>query len=607
MTEKPRSLHILLLDDDDTVLRLLKIFMKQLGHRVTTASNGREGIRQVLRHRFDLIIVDVQMPEVDGLEFARKVLEVWPWERIVLCTGFPNDRVYREAHHLGLQEVLKKPVSLNMLEEVINRSVDRSSDSHPAEQASFEVGYLRQFSIEAMNQPTFSSVVEAFPRFLRKGIPSIAAGVFAIQNEMGRYVISSDLPLDPAYLETITREITADLAFYSGKPLPCFPQPEVSVLHSRRTAVTSEGHQLVLVPMLGSRDMIGMTFILIPEEDISPPYQFNNLRIGAHHLVTVLECIEASQTDRMNDHLTGLWSWSYMEKQVGQAWALMEKEKHAVGWIDLDVIGFKSINDTLGFVTGDALLQSVARVIESHLEPGELCGRRAADEFCILLPATTPERVKTLSENLSRDVAGLSLPTEEKHDPLECAVGYAIVDIDHEMNSPSQLVECAEHARFVAEREHEHRVKSWEDLQETGEASINLHPVLVVDDDPQILVIIDRILSHTLYEVTGCTSVAEAVSIMQKGKRFEVMLTDLVLNHQDGKEMIRLGKEIDPEMIPMVISGNITKDSEEKLRDHGATEIIKKPFDPKYLRQVVASATETYTRNLRKFSAEPNE
>lgn len=78
MSQATRSLHVLLLDDDEKVLRLLKIFMKQLGHRVTTAANGREGIRQVLRHRFDLIIVDAQMPEVDGIEFSEKVLEIWP-------------------------------------------------------------------------------------------------------------------------------------------------------------------------------------------------------------------------------------------------------------------------------------------------------------------------------------------------------------------------------------------------------------------------------------------------------------------------------------------------------------------------------------------------
>jgi DNA-binding NtrC family response regulator len=100
--------------------------------------------------------------------------------------------------------------------------------------------------------------------------------------------------------------------------------------------------------------------------------------------------------------------------------------------------------------------------------------------------------------------------------------------------------------------------------------------------------------------VTGTESVAEAMALLEKGQRFEVMLTDLSLPHQDGIEMIRLGRSVDPEMIPVVVSGNISKDSEGKLQEKGAYEIIRKPFQPKYLKQVVQNATELYTRSLRK-------
>lgn len=602
-----RSLHVLLLDDDEKVLRLLKIFMKQLGHRVTTAQNGREGIRQMLRHQFDMILVDAQMPEVDGVEFTTKVLEIWPWEKIVFCTGHLDKKLLKQTQELGIHEIIQKPVSLNSLEQVIERTLGPEEEREPGippRQTKFEVGYLRRFTMDAMQHPYFASVIASFPKSLRKGIPCLAAGIYAIQNQMGRYVISSDLPLDEFYLNSVTNEIVSHLSFYSGTALPCMPQPEVNVLDTRRDPMTAEGHQIVMVPMIGAKDMLGIAFVIIEEDDSAPPAPFYNLCIATHHLTTVLQCIDQAQKERMQDPLTDLWSWAYMEKQVKLAWTHMEKHQHAVGWIDLDVIGFKAVNDTHGFVTGHEVLQSVAGVIESQLEEGELCGRRAADEFCILLPNTSETRLQQLSESLADSISKLSLLSEDEEETLECAVGYAIADGEHEMNSASQLVECAEHARFVAEREPDQRVKSWEHLQETGEASISVHPILVVDDDPQILVLIDRILGNTLYEVVGCSSVAEAVSLMQKGKRFEVMLTDLVLNHQDGMEMIRLGKEIDPDMIPMVISGNITKDSEEKLLARGANEIIKKPFEPKYLRSVVASAAEEYTRNLRKSSAE---
>jgi CheY-like chemotaxis protein len=66
MTAMKRPLHVLVLDDDDKILRLLKIFLRQLGYSVTTALNGREGIQMMLENSFDLIIVDIQLPVIDG-------------------------------------------------------------------------------------------------------------------------------------------------------------------------------------------------------------------------------------------------------------------------------------------------------------------------------------------------------------------------------------------------------------------------------------------------------------------------------------------------------------------------------------------------------------
>jgi CheY-like chemotaxis protein len=184
--------------------------------------------------------------------------------------------------------------------------------------------------------------------------------------------------------------------------------------------------------------------------------------------------------------------------------------------------------------------------------------------------------------------------------PIGCAIGTAAALGDHGITSASQLVECAEHARFVAERRKGPKLTAWSDLKASGEASITLHPILVVDDDPQICVLIKRILNRNMYEVTGAESVAEAMSMLERGNRYEVLLTDLALPHQDGMEMIRLGKSVDSDMIPVVISGNISKEADGKLREQGAHEIIKKPFEPTHLRQVVQNAVELYTRTQRK-------
>lgn len=218
----------------------------------------------------------------------------------------------------------------------------------------------------------------------------------------------------------------------------------------------------------------------------------------------------------------------------------------------------------------------------------------------MLMPATSGERAQSLAKTLSAAVKNLYPVFNGVTLNLTASVGFALTVEGHGITSSSQLIECAEHARFVAKRTEGIHVSSWTQLKESGQASYNLHPVLVVDDDPQICVLIKRLLNKNMYEVTGVGSVAEAVTLLEQGNRYELMLTDLALPHQDGTEMMRLAAEIDPEMVPVVISGNISKDSEQRLLQQGAFDIIKKPFSPEQLRSVVGKAIEQRTRNARK-------
>lgn len=607
MSDQSRPLHVLVLDDDEKILRLLKIFMRQLGYRVTTAQNGREGIRKMLRHRFDLVIVDVQMPVVDGFEFAEEVLRLWPWEKLILCTGFLDEDVEARSKSLGIEAILKKPISFNTLESAIQRvfAPDTTENGTPAEsaspspQAGCELSHLREFTHEVMDHHQFGEAIAGFTPTLLNMIPCAAAGVFGLHGEYGRFAVSSDHPVDPEFLELIRKRICSHLEFFSGEPLPCVPLPEQRILHSRRSPVMEVGHQVLMTPVAGGRDAVGMLFLIVPETSVQPPPELNLLHVCAHHLSTVLECLEQSTAGQIRDALTGLYSWTYLEVQVQEAWRQMKHDGTNIGWLDVDLTQFKTINDTQGFFTGDAILKDVAGVIENHLQEGELCGRRGADEFCVLVRNATQERMEELGHFLMDGVGNLQPSDLESH-PVGCAIGTAATFGDHGITSASQLVECSEHARFVAERREGTQLVSWADLKASGEASITLHPILVVDDDPQICVLIKRILNRNMYEVTGAESVAEAMSMLERGKRYEVMLTDLALPHQDGTEMIRLGYAVDPDMIPIVISGNISKDSEGKLREQGAHEIIKKPFEPTQLRQIVQNAVELYRRAQRK-------
>jgi DNA-binding NtrC family response regulator len=107
-------------------------------------------------------------------------------------------------------------------------------------------------------------------------------------------------------------------------------------------------------------------------------------------------------------------------------------------------------------------------------------------------------------------------------------------------------------------------------------------------------------LNSKLYNLTYAPNVNEGIQLLQEGKRFELLLTDLILPDLDGSDMMRLAAKEDPDMIMVVVSGNISSESDKKLRGDGAFDVIRKPFDLATLRGVVAKAVEARGRSLRK-------
>ncbi|MGA0334283.1 MAG: response regulator [Kiritimatiellia bacterium] len=601
-----RPLQVLVLDDDEKILRLLKIFLRQLGYQVTTAPNGREGIQMMLETSFDLIIVDVQMPVVDGLEFAREALRLWPWEKIIFCTGNLTREVERQARSLGIDYILEKPLSFNTLEKAI-QEICGSEDAHTDEAGGmsdcdigFELSLLRSYTHDVAAHHHFGRTVTGFAEVLQKVIPCAAAGVFAMEADYKKLSVCSESPLDPQFLEEISEKIRSHMEFFSRDPLSGMPDSDMKVKNSRAPLLSAKGHYTLMLPIAGKRDAKGIIFIILEGDLKNPPVQFNYLMFCAHHLATLLEMIAQFHRHAILNPLTGLYTKGFLDEQIRLAWDLSQSRKNLISLISLDLNEFKAVNEQFGFNAGDEILRKVADLIRRQLHPTEIAARRNGDEFCVLLFDTTEERAQTLARTLADEIDKLNPLINTVPVKLSTSIGLVLTVEGHGINSSSQLTECAEHARFVAKRTEGSSISSWTQLKESGQASYNLHPVLVVDDDPQILVLIKRLLNKNIYEVTGVGTVAEAVALLQQGNRYEVMLTDLALPYQDGTEMMRLGLEMDPGMVPVVISGNISKESDQQLRQRGAFDVVKKPFVPDELRGTVTRAVEHYTRVLRK-------
>lgn len=109
---------ILLIDDDAPGREVTAEVLRQAGHTVTTAPDGKAGLALYHAAPHDLIITDINMPEMDGLELVMSLRHIEPRPRVIAISGgyqFSETLYLPVAHRLGVQRTLAKPIRAEAL------------------------------------------------------------------------------------------------------------------------------------------------------------------------------------------------------------------------------------------------------------------------------------------------------------------------------------------------------------------------------------------------------------------------------------------------------------------------------------------------------------
>lgn len=112
---------ILLAEDDDDLRRFLVKALEKAGHRVSPFAEGASAYEEIKQASFDLLLTDIVMPEMDGIELARRATELDPDIKVMFITGFaavalnPDNQAPREA------KILSKPFHLKDLVNEVQR------------------------------------------------------------------------------------------------------------------------------------------------------------------------------------------------------------------------------------------------------------------------------------------------------------------------------------------------------------------------------------------------------------------------------------------------------------------------------------------------------
>ncbi|MBL0090468.1 MAG: sigma-54-dependent Fis family transcriptional regulator [Ideonella sp.] len=119
-----KSARILVIDDEEIVLRSCQRILGDGERTVDVAQDSREGLERVEAGGYDLVILDIKMPGIDGLEVLQNVKERHPDIEVVMVTGLSEDQTAVRAMKLGAFDYLSKPFDPDELSHVVERALE---------------------------------------------------------------------------------------------------------------------------------------------------------------------------------------------------------------------------------------------------------------------------------------------------------------------------------------------------------------------------------------------------------------------------------------------------------------------------------------------------
>jgi CheY-like chemotaxis protein len=108
-------MNVLVVDDDAGIRETMGDILKEMGVHATLARDGYEAIERAKREPVDLIMMDLRMPGIDGLQTSKKIRSFLPGARIVLVTAYATEETLTAAKHAGIEDVIYKPFDLGRL------------------------------------------------------------------------------------------------------------------------------------------------------------------------------------------------------------------------------------------------------------------------------------------------------------------------------------------------------------------------------------------------------------------------------------------------------------------------------------------------------------
>jgi two-component system, cell cycle response regulator len=448
--------RVLVVDDILANVRLLEAKLAAEYFEVVTAMNGVDALESVQRTKPDIVLLDVMMPGIDGIEVCKRIKSNPQTQHIpvVMVTALdqPEDRV--RGLEAGADDFLTKPVNdvslfcrvkslvrLKMLtDELRTRSIGA------------ETMHATGSSKPAVETPPGKILVVDNRSAVAERIRSALAGrhdVTVSDDPKAALTLASE-QLERFELVVINLDMDGFDALRLCSQLK-------SLDHTRQTPiliiVDPDDHQRLLRAL----DMGVNDYLIRPIDKQELLARVNTQIRRCRYTEQLRLSVRASIEMAVTDALTGLYNRRYLETHLAHLVEHSINRGKPLSVLTLDVDFFKPVNDTHGHDAGDRVLQELAGRIKAAVRNVDMACRTGGEEFVVVLPGTELAVAEKIGERMRKAVAGKRFNAGTEGG-LSITISAGISTLSGIDDKVEDILKRADQALYRAKREGRNRV-----------------------------------------------------------------------------------------------------------------------------------------------------
>ncbi|MEA2064426.1 MAG: diguanylate cyclase [Gemmatimonadota bacterium] len=464
---KKEDYIILLIDDEEEILKLLADFISRKGYQVDTALTGTEAIEKLNSHIYDLVVIDLHLPDMGGIEIVKWINANAPDTISIILSGYATIESTLEVISLGAFDYLVKPVQLAKLNIVVENGLHRREMLLQNKKLISDLQIAKK-NLEARVRKRTRELRKSQERFrsLYDNAPDVyytvdTNGVIINCNKMAcEFFGYSKKGLSGKHLLDLYTSENFELI---SSMVPTEDGEGGSVRHQEVQVKQADGtvREVEINTNLLWDENGKVVGALTLQRDITErkktEKEKDRLLNKLHELNSQLEELAVT------DGLTDLYNHRFFMESLSREFSRAHRAGVPLACLMADIDDFKMFNDTYGHQKGDEILAEVGRILKNSRRGSDIVARYGGEEFVLLLPETDLKRALRLGEKLRKNVEKASV---KDHVGGNLKVTISIGAYSFENNNIQdchELVSRVDQALYLAKRSGKNKVCTLED------------------------------------------------------------------------------------------------------------------------------------------------